>query len=70
MGTVMAVPWKLIAIAFGWRASFRMDGAHPRLIVHHKRHSTRYAGADAWRRAVLTSICAPTFTNPSRRPKP
>ena len=66
----MAVPWKLIAIAFGWRASFRMDGAHPRLTIHHKRHSTRFAGSDAWRRAVLTSIHAPSSTNPSRRPKP
>jgi len=66
----MAVPWKLIATAFGWRASFRMDGAHPRLIIHHKRHSTRFAAADAWKRAVRTSIHAPSYTNPSRRPKP
>ena len=66
----MAIPWKLIAMAFGWRASFRMEGAHPRLIVHHTRQSTRFAGADAWKRAVLTSICAPSFINPSRRPKP
>ncbi|WP_346433397.1 hypothetical protein [Oricola sp.] len=70
MRAVMAVPWKLIAMAFGWRASFRMEGSHPRLIIHHKRHSTRFAVADAWKRAVLTSIRAPRFTNPSRRCKP
>ncbi len=40
----MSVPWKLIAIAFGWHASFRMEGAYPKLIIHHRRHSTRLAG--------------------------
>ncbi len=68
MAAVMAVPWKLIAIAFGWRASFRLEGAHPRLVIHHRRHSARLAGADAWKRAVLISIRAPEFVNPKGRP--
>lgn len=70
MGAVIAVPWKLIATAFGWRASFRMEGAHPKLIIHHRRYSTRFAGVDAWKRAVLTSIHAPRFITPKRKPKP
>lgn len=56
MGTVMAVTWDLIAMALGWRASFRLEGAHPRLVIHHKRHRHRFAGADAWKRAVSVSI--------------
>ena len=66
----MSVPWKLIAIAFGWHASFRMEGAYPKLIIHHRRHSTRLAGADAWKRAALMSIHAPRFMTPNRRPRP
>jgi len=66
----MSVPWKLIAIAFGWHPSFRMEGAYPKLIIHHRRHSTRFAGADAWKRAALTSIHAPRFMTPNRRPRP
>ncbi|WP_404406841.1 hypothetical protein [Pelagibacterium halotolerans] len=65
----MSVPWRLIAMAFGWRASFRLEGAHPRLVIHHRRFCDRFAGADAWKRAVLISIRAPGFINPTGRPK-
>lgn len=64
MGAVMSVPWKLIAVAFGWRANFPLERARPRLVVHHKRHRDRLAGAEAWKRAVLISIRAPGFINP------
>lgn len=63
----MAVPWKLIAMAFGWRAGFRLEGAYPRLVIHHRRHSARLASADAWKRAVLISIRAPEVVNPKGR---
>jgi hypothetical protein len=68
MGAVMPVPWKLIASAFGWRAGFRLEGAHPRLVIHHRRHCARLAGADAWKRAVFISIRAPEFVHPKGRP--
>ncbi|WP_419906039.1 hypothetical protein [Hoeflea sp.] len=64
---MMLVPWRLIALAFGWRTSFRLEGAHPRLVIHHKRHADRLAGADAWKRAALVSIRAPDFVNPKGR---
>ncbi len=68
MGAVMSVPWNLIAMAFGWRASFWPEGVDPRLVIRHKRHADRLAGADAWKRAVLISIRAPDFVNPKGRP--
>lgn len=68
MGTVMTVPWKLIAMAFGWRSSFRLKGARPRLVTHHKNHTERLACVDAWKRAVLISIRAPEFVYPKGRP--
>ncbi|WP_338611044.1 hypothetical protein V6617_18595 (plasmid) [Pelagibacterium nitratireducens] len=64
---MMSVPWKLIAMAFGWRASFRLEGTHPRLVIHHRRHPDRLAGADAWKCAALISIRAPDFINPKGR---
>ncbi|PSM16108.1 hypothetical protein C7T96_22145 [Nitratireductor sp. StC3] len=62
------MPWKAIAVRFGWRAAFGMEGPHPRLVVRHTRHRHRFTGADAWKRAVLDSIRAPRFNHPARRP--
>lgn len=64
----MSIPWKAIAVRFGWRAAFGMEGALPRLVVQHKRYRHRFTGADAWKRAVLVSIRAPRFNHPARRP--
>lgn len=64
----MSIPWKAIAILFGWRAGFGMEGAQPRLVVQHTRHRHRFTGADAWKRAVLVSILSPRFNNPAWRP--
>ncbi|MCT9000703.1 hypothetical protein [Chelativorans intermedius] len=63
----MSIPWKAIAVRFGWRAVFEMEGAHPRLIIHHKRHRHRFTGADAWKHAVFVSIRKPRFNNLARR---
>ncbi len=68
MGSVMNVPWKLIAKAFGCQSSFRLEGASPRLVTHYKNHTERLAGADACKRAVLISIRTPEFVNPKGRP--
>lgn len=57
-----AMPWKLIAKAFGWRAAFDIVAARPTLIVRHPGHTSRFSGTDAWKQAVLVSIHAPAWS--------
>jgi hypothetical protein len=53
------MPWRLIAKAFGWRATSDEDGEAPILVVWHPRLRQHFAGSEAWKRAVRLSIHAP-----------
>ena len=66
---MMVIPWRLIAKAFRWNASFDIIAGRPTLVVCHSRHSSSFAGADAWKQAVLLSIRAPG-TSFSRKGSP
>ncbi|MEO8451832.1 MAG: hypothetical protein ABI647_18720 [Gemmatimonadota bacterium] len=62
------MPWKLIAKAFGWRATFDIVAARPTLIVQHPSHARRFSGTNAWKQAVLVSIHAPARSFSRKEP--
>ena len=62
------IPWKLIAKAFRWNARFDIIAGRPTLVVCHSRHASSFAGADAWKQAVLLSIRAPGTSLSQKRP--
>lgn len=67
---MIAMPWKLIARAFRWNARFDIVAGRPTLVVRHSRHSTCFTGPDAWKQAVLLSICAPGIPRPRKDTSP
>lgn len=50
--------WKIIATAFGWKTA--RDDDDNRLVVWHPKPRRHFTGAEAWKRAVLLSVHAPT----------
>ena len=52
------MPWKIIASAFGWKAA--RDDGEGHLVVWHPKLRRQFAGADAWKQAILLSIRAPS----------
>ena len=57
--------WKIIALAFGWRTAH--DDDEDCLVVRHPKRRRHFAGADAWRGAVLLSIRAPSAARANRK---
>lgn len=57
--------WKIIALAFGWRTAHEDDEYH--VVVWHPKLRRHFTGADAWRRAVLLSIRAPSAAQADRK---
>ncbi len=57
--------WKIIALAFGWRTVH--DDDENRVVVWHRKLRRNFAGADAWRGAVLLSIRAPSAARANRK---
>jgi hypothetical protein len=50
--------WKIIASAFGWKTA--RDADDNRLVVWHPKLRRHFTGPEAWKRAVLLSVHAPT----------
>lgn len=57
--------WKIIALAFGWRTAHDADENH--IVVWHSKLRRHFTGSDAWRRAVLLSIRAPSAARADRK---
>ncbi|MBX9827956.1 MAG: hypothetical protein K2Y27_23545 [Xanthobacteraceae bacterium] len=63
------MPWKIIAAAFGWKPAH--DDDENVLVVWHPKLRRHFTGADAWKRAVLLSVRAPTASSfPHTRKEP